>query len=389
MDNRTPTPIIVIAYNRPKSLARLLDSLARARYPSTDIPLIISIDKGDNNRNIFQIATEFNWLYGNKEVVYQKTNLGLRNHVLQCGNKSLEYGSAIILEDDLYVSSYFYYYTLQSLNFSLDKSYIGGVSLYNHQYNVHVGSNFQAVDDGYDNWYFQFASSWGQAYTDTQWSDFMAWYETQGILKPNKNIPQNVINWSNKSWLKYNIAYLIEKEKYFLYPKISLTTNFSDKGTHANQDSTAYQVSLLDCRENKDYHFSELVESLAVYDAFFENMRILSAIGLEQRDVCVDLYGYKPTNEENYILTSKILNYKIIKTFGRCLKPMDNNIFQEIEGADFFLYDTSKVLHNRFSKNRVRKIIYNIKAISYWDTLFLLLDLTKTKLYGLFKKLGR
>ena len=388
MDNRTPTPIIVIAYNRPKSLARLLDSLARARYPSTDIPLIISIDKGDNNQNILQIATEFNWLYGNKEVVYQKTNLGLRNHVLQCGNKSLEYGSAIILEDDLYVSPYFYYYTLQSLNFSLDKSYIGGVSLYNHQYNVHVGSNFQAVDDGYDNWYFQFASSWGQAYTDTQWSDFRAWYERQGVLKTNKSIPQNVINWSDKSWLKYNIAYLIEKDKYFLYPKISLTTNFSDKGTHANQDSTAYQVSLLRSAEDKKYRFSRLDESLAIYDAFFENIGIPSFLGLERRDVCVDLYGYKPTNGENYILTSKILNYKIIKTFGRCLKPMDNNIFQEIEGADFFLYETAKEEQNEFSKNKLRKIIYDIKLISFNDSLILVLDLTKKRVFGLLKKLG-
>ena len=38
-------PIVVVAYNRPKSLSRLLKSLSNANYFSNNIDLIISIEK--------------------------------------------------------------------------------------------------------------------------------------------------------------------------------------------------------------------------------------------------------------------------------------------------------------------------------------------------------
>ena len=386
MNSNTPTPIIIIAYNRPKSLSRLLDSLSKANYPFIDIPLIISIDKGDNNQSVLRIGEDFQWRHGKKTVIYLENNLGLRKHVLQCGNMVLQYGSIIILEDDLYVSPCFYEYSVKALNFSKNKHYIGGVSLYNHQLNVHVKQNFQALDDGYDNWYFQFASSWGQAYTKTQWSDFIAWYKLQGRLEAETTVPKNVTNWSDKSWLKYNIAYLIKENKYFIYPKISLTTNFSDKGTHAGKDSTAYQVSILNRQKQVDFRFSELNESLAVYDAFFENTKLSSVLGLRPSDIIIDLYGYKAQFDRNFVLTSKIFNFKVLKTYGRCLKPLDNNIFRQIEGKDFFLYDTTKVEGNHHKNNRLRKITYNIKFISLIDTAYLLLNKLNNKFLNLIKK---
>ena len=57
-----------------------------------------------------------------------------------------------------------------AMEFSVNKKYIGGISLYNHELNVHTKENFKALDDGYDNWYFQFASSWGQAWSKANWT---------------------------------------------------------------------------------------------------------------------------------------------------------------------------------------------------------------------------
>lgn len=357
-------PIVVVAYNRPRSLTRLLNSLQKATYPHKDIDLIISIDKADDNEDVLDLAHAFHWDHGTKKVVYQENNLGLRKHILQCGGYSLDYGAVIVLEDDLYVSPNFYLFAEQALNFSSKESSIGGVSLYNHQLNVHTRENFSPHQDGYDNWYFQFASSWGQAWTKSQWSGFMDWYEEKPDIDNNQTVPSYVRSWSPKSWLKYNIAYLVEQDKYFFYPKISLTTNFSDAGTHVGNDSTIYQVPL-DFGTQREFKFSTLKGSNAVYDAYYENKNLHEMLGLNSNDLCVDLYGYKPLRGQKHLLTSRVLNYKVIQAFGKSLKPQDDNIYQSIEGRELFLYDTSTEVLNSNTLDFERKLTYNFKQISY------------------------
>ncbi len=357
-------PIVVVAYNRPRSLTRLLNSLQRATYPHQDIDLIISIDKADDNKDVLDLAHAFQWDHGTKKVVYQENNLGLRKHILQCGGYSLDYGAVIVLEDDLYVSPNFYLFAEQALKFSSKEPFIGGVSLYNHQLNVHTRENFSPHQDGYDNWYFQFASSWGQAWTKDQWSGFMDWYDKNPDIDNNQNVPSYVRSWSPKSWLKYNIAYLVEQDFYFLYPKISLTTNFSDAGTHVGNDSTIYQVPL-DFGAQREFKFSTLKGSNAVYDAYYENKNLHEILGLNSAELCVDLYGYKPLRGQKYLLTSRVMNYKLIQSFSKSLKPQDDNIYQSIEGRELFLYDASTEAQNPNTLDFERKLAYNFKQIPY------------------------
>ncbi|GGW40888.1 glycosyltransferase [Arenibacter certesii] len=384
--NSQSLPIVVIAYNRPRSLRRLLDSLSKATYPDRNVPLIISIDHSDTNKEVLQIATDFEWLFGIKTVVYSDVNLGLRKHVLKCGNYATEYGNVILLEDDLYVSPCFYEYTLKALEFTKGKEYIGGVSLYNHQFNVHKVVNFTAIDDGFDNWYFQFASSWGQAWSKTHWEEFYTWYKNQGVLPPNPETPDNVTAWSEKSWLKYYIVYLIEKNKFFLYPKVSLTTNFSDQGTHAVKDSSTYQVSLLHYAA-KNFNFSKLEESNSTYDAFFENLKLHKLLELNKHELCVDLNGYRKVYNKRYILTTQILNFEIVKSYGKALKPIDANIIANIPGNEIFLYDSSKTVTNIITIDKLQNILYNIKYISYRDALYLFVSMTKMKISSVINKL--
>ncbi|MAU25989.1 MAG: family 2 glycosyl transferase [Muricauda sp.] len=374
--------IVIVAFNRPRSLQRLLGSLQRAYYPDNEIPLVISIDRGVDNKGVLDIAKDFDWQYGTKRVIYQETNLGLRNHVLKCGDLTNDFGAIIMLEDDLFLSPNFYYYSLQALEFSIGKPQIAGVSLYNHQLNVHNNKNFQPIEDGYDNWYFQFASSWGQAWDRRQWNEFRQWYGNRPSIDENKNIPRYVRSWSEKSWLKYFIAFLILKDRYFIYPKISLTTNFSDAGTHVGEDSTVFQLPLLYAL-NKDYHFSTLYESTAVYDAFYENVGLSKVLQLPEKELCIDLYGYKDKPNPNqlcFMLTTQKLNHRIIKKFGCSLKPIEANIFQDIAGDDIYLYDLRAEDRSHSKKEeRYRKIVYNFKLITLGEALVVLSHLLKGK----------
>ncbi|MER3318206.1 MAG: glycosyltransferase [Allomuricauda sp.] len=381
-------PIVVVAYNRPRSLARLLSSLHSAKYPHDYIDLIISIDKADDNQQVLDLAYDFQWEHGTKKVVYQEINLGLRKHILKCGNYSLEYGAVIVLEDDLYVSPNFYLFAEQALNFSKKETEIGGVSLYNHQLNVHTRENFLPHQDGYDNWYFQFASSWGQAWTKDQWTGFMDWYKEEPDIDNNQKVPSYVRSWSSKSWLKYNIAYLVEKDRYFLYPKISLTTNFSDAGTHIGNDSTIYQVPL-DFGKQKEYSFSSVVNSHSVYDAYYENKNLHQILGLENDELCVDLFGYKPLHGQKYLLSSKVLDFKVIQSFGKSLKPHEDNVLQSIEGKELFLYDTSIKAKNPIVPNFERKIAYNYKQIPFKWTKTLFLVQSRQKFNNIIKRLTK
>ena len=156
MANMIKPAIIVIAYNREASLKRLLTSLNNAIYESDDITLIISIDKSDNEK-VYKTADEFDWKHGIKKTILSDENLGLKKHVLKCGDYVYEYENIIVLEDDLYVSKNFYSYACQALEFSMDKQEIEGVSLYNHELNVHVREPFKAIDDGEENYYMQSA----------------------------------------------------------------------------------------------------------------------------------------------------------------------------------------------------------------------------------------
>ena len=358
--------IVVIAYNRDASLRRLLKSLNDANYDSDDVMLVISIDKSEDTK-VPAVASAFDWKHGEKRVILREERMGLKNHVLVCGDLVSEYGHIIVLEDDLFVSKDFYSYTCAALLHSEKDARIAGISLYNHQLNVHVREPFEAIDDGFDNYYMQFAQSWGQAYSKEQWQGFKSWYESNSS-KPVEadNVPLNVSSWSDKSWLKYYIKYIIEEDKYFIYPRVSYTTNFGDEGTHAKGSVSDLQVSLAS-KKSRDFCFSNLDDSDAVYDAFFENNRLekvlLKLLNIEKERITIDLYGYKNDQKKGYVVSSKALPYKVVKSFGRMLRPIDANIINDIEGNDFFVFDT-KVAASLPNINKATRVLYNYKALN-------------------------
>ncbi len=360
------TAIVVIAYNRVKPLKRLLNSLLMAEYPkSGSIPLIISIDKSDNT-DVIKTAGEFEWTHGEKRTAIHEERLGLKKHVLECGDYSREYGSVILLEDDLFVMRDFYNFAISALEHTKDDEKTGGVSLYNHCLNVHSREDFSAIDDGFDNYYMQFASSWGQAYTKKQWEGFRNWLKDKDGLY-GEEIPENVRSWSESSWLKYNIAYLIEKNMFFLYPRSSMTTNFMSKGEHSGSESFDLQVPL-GYYSRKNYRFSTSDNSSSMYDAFFENIQLKELVSerlsIEKKELVTDLYGLRGKIQgKRYLLSSASLPYRILRSYGRSLRPIDSNIIYDIDGESFFLYDTEKK-EPAPKLVKAERSLYNYRALS-------------------------
>lgn len=336
--------IVVLAYNRPKSLLRLLECLRISNYNSQLVTLIISIDYQEsvNHEKVLKIAESFVWDNGEKIVLCKNENLGLKKHVLACGDLSYTYGSIIMLEDDILVSPNFYFYAQQALLYYNDDSRIGGVSLYRHRKNFCNRLSFELIGErDTDVFFLQIASSWGQAWTKEQWDSFKEWHNKGQVLNEADRIPSEIINWPSSSWLKLFIKYLVDTNKYFVYPKVSLSTNFGDSGTHNKISNSSYQVPL-DISENINYKFVPLEEAINVYDAYFEIdperlKRLIPA--LDGRNFIVDIYGRKDLNkfnEEFAISSKRIAKQNVVSSYGMNLKPLCLNLVLNNEGEEIF-----------------------------------------------------
>ncbi len=360
--------IVVVTYNRPVSLNRLLSFLSRAVFGTADINLVISIDYQSSQMHdeVVKIAKDFDWKYGFKKIIEHKKNLGLKEHVLRCGDLSEEYGAVIMLEDDIVISPYFYNYAVQAINVYNEDINIAGISLYGSEWSQVASRSFCPAQNGSDIYFFQHAQSWGQIWCYKMWREFKEWYFTHKDLKIDRNIPDNVRNWSNKSWLKYHIWYCVEKNKYFVYPYVSLSTNFSDLGEHLKGNLTYFQVPLL-AGEKAGYNMPKFNLNSVRYDIFFEREGLGVFLDIEDNELCIDLYGVKKNRQKKrYWLTSTIANFKIVKSFALQLRPHELNIIFGIEGSEIFLYDTHVAVENQAIKVdclKAKRTLYDIREV--------------------------
>ena len=365
LQNKEKIAIVAVGYNRIESLKRLFSSLLYAKYPNSDIPLYISID-ASGVKEVYDYVNDFKWPYGEKYVNIQKERLGLRNHIIQCGNLTQYFKAIILLEDDIFVSEYFYNYVLEAVSFYYDEDRIGGISLYRNEMRGNLP--ICSLQDGSDSFLKQSVASWGECWTDKQWLGFKKWYNNhRDDDLASIDMPNHIKKWK-KAWSKFYIAYLIETNKFFVFPSVSHTTCFSEAGENGSYSSTIGQVSLLS--GHKQYHFRTF-ETLTQYDIYGTNKDVYKWLGLFE-DICVDFYGENPNNKnKRFILTPYQLPYKVVKSYGLSLFPIELNIKYDISGEGIYLYDTSLTIkNNKLTKKAPVSIAYyylknfNIKLLA-------------------------
>ena len=358
--------ICIIAYNRIDSLKRVLTSLEQSYYDES-VTLIISIDKS-NTTQVEDFAKQYHWKQGEKRVITHPENLGLRKHVLKCGDLLQEYDALIVLEDDVSVAPSFFHYAKQCVKKYADDDNIAGISLYNFPLNYQNQLPFYPLHSDSDVYLMQCAQSWGQVWMKKQWFAFKEWYynnsEEFGELA---HLPKAICIWPKSSWLKYHTRYCIENNKYFVYPYISLSTNNADAGTHYSKKTTLYQSQLFYGKKNT-YNLNPTI----YYDGFFENEILNKTLGIPKEDLCIDFYCEKSNRlKKRYWLTRLQLPYKILKSFSLSLKPFEWNVINDINGYELYLYDTNSIenkvfiptkqLFNLYMYNKDLSLIYTLK----------------------------
>jgi hypothetical protein len=302
-------PVIVIpCFNKLNSLKRLVKSLLDAKY-SKNVKLIFSVDYS-RNKQVCDFVNEFEWPYGEKIVFKHERNIGLRENILFCGSLTRRYGSVIILEDDSYVSHYFYDYACKAMYFYENDRDIAGISLYGYEYSEILNEKFYPLINGCGTYFMQWASSRGQLWTLKHWECFQNWYECNKDSSLSCfNIHDSVISWPESSWKKYFIAYVVDSDKYFVYPYVSLVTNCGDAGIHRDGDFVVdTQVSIPLYNYAPKYNFAKYEKYTSIkYDSFFQPMRsMLNDVSiLEGYDFDIDLSGSKNINNiiKSHVLT--------------------------------------------------------------------------------------
>lgn len=333
--------IIIPAYKRDKSLLRLLHSINEANFSDQDIRVIISVD-GDPNPDVISVAKNFSFKSGTVEVIEHDKNLGLYRHILECADYSAKYESVLILEDDLVVGPAFYEYAQRALSYYDENESISGIALYSQRFNETALLPFEPLNSEWPVYFMQLGCSWGQAWTKRQWNDFKNWHlQTSSNATLDKpEIPKNIQKWAESSWKKHYNHYLIEQNKYMVYPYNSFTTNCTDSvGSHMKYLLNTFQVPLNMSESLGDgFQFSEFNENSIRYDSFMESKsKMLERwFGLPLEEVEVDLYGSKPVEvlqKKKYAVTVKE-GENPIRSFPLSFRPIELNLKYETHHKD-------------------------------------------------------
>lgn len=330
--NKNKIAVVVVGYNRLEPIKRLLKSLSIAHY-DTDVPLVISID-ASGYQPLYDFVQAFEWKNGDKYVLIKEQRLGLRDHILSCGDLTKYFKAVVILEDDIFVSEYFYDYVQQAVDYYDSDDRISGISLYHPCMDRNLPIDY--VADGNDVFVYQNVESWGQCWTARMWDEFRKWYnDTSAHDFTNVNMPSFMKAWK-KAWSKFYMAFQIETGRYFIYPNVSLTTCFSEAGEHGNTSNIGQSVLL---SGEKKYTFRPFDE-LTCYDIYGTNRDVYKWVGLTNNELCVDFNGtHDNTNNCRYILSPYSYPYKIIKEYALSMRPIELNVKYQLEGKGLFLYD--------------------------------------------------
>ena len=335
--------IVAIAFNRHRSFTRLLRSLSAAKYPD-QTTLVISID-GCGAADVLDIAKGYKWPFGEKKIIQHEDNLGADEHILSCGDLTEEYGSIIILEDDIVVSPYFYDFAASALEFYANDSRVAEVALYSPLIHLWTGKPFVPLADRSDIYFVQTGHSWGQMWTQPKWSAFRDWLNVKYDGKFDLPcLPGELSVWPD-TWDKKLMKYVAENDLYAVIPRVAYCTNFCDAGAHYDRRTNSSQVPLV--VGHRPASFALLKESRAVYDSFYEiEPRILADAHpkLAEHEFSVDLYGNKDPAKISapYMLTTQAARSRVL-SFGLQMRPREANVLFGIQGKDIALAKTEDV----------------------------------------------
>ncbi|XP_053391812.1 uncharacterized protein LOC128554569 [Mercenaria mercenaria] len=251
IDKKYDLRVIVIVYDRAHSLLRLLKSLNHAEYFSDLIKVEVWIDrseKGTINETTLNTARNFLFKHGDYDVICHKYHVGIYGQWFTTWKPQLNSSEiAVILEDDLTVSKYFWKY-LKLVHKKYDKHRdINGYSLQGitTTFDVKNPHILQRPTSEYV-YLYPVVGAWGFSPNKSNWKLFIDWYMFGDAKSTVPYVPGHLATYwfknhqrkgiSNTMWEMWHIYYALKHNEYTLYCNYpnhtGLTTNWREKGLH-------------------------------------------------------------------------------------------------------------------------------------------------------------
>jgi len=330
--------IVVAAYNRPDELQQLCTSLNRADIPS-QTPIVFSIDgEGEHQDAVIGVAQQFDWDKGPKEVRVH-AHLGLVDHFHLCGDLTEEFGSVIVLEDDLIVAPSFHLWASAALGATSHDDRIAGVSLATPFFDGYRHLPFEPVLDGSDGVYLQVPWYDGMAWNRRMWADYRSAPST-----PDTPLHAALTGLDEDEWFPDAMRYLIATDRFYLMPRNAHATNSGAAGAHFDEATNWFQVPLT-MRSPSSFIIAALDDALAVYDDHMElDVGALKRLvpELSEMDLTVDLLAVR---NQTSITTEMVVTSRNVRSskqaWGADLHPLVANLVHNVPGDAIHLARTA------------------------------------------------
>lgn len=250
MNKNQYAPIALFVYNRPVHTAMVIESLLK-NTESKETHLIIFSDASKDSYSedaVKKVREIISDLKGFKtiKIVNRKNNFGLSRSIISGVSEVIsEYGSVIVIEDDLVVSPYFLEYMNAGLTLYRDEKRVGSI----HGYTYPVQSTLP------DTFFLRGGDCWGWATWERAWirinldgDALMRSLEQRGLEKifnldgsyPYSKMLKNQIRGFNDSWAIRWHASLFLENMLTLYPGKSLVLNIGHDGSGIHSAKTSY-----------------------------------------------------------------------------------------------------------------------------------------------------
>ncbi|KAI9494247.1 hypothetical protein BDB00DRAFT_819412 [Zychaea mexicana] len=257
--NDIDVDIVVITDRRPHSLSRLLQSASRAHYLGDAVNLKIHLEQS-SDRVTRMLVNGFRWQHGQKTMRHRIRKGGLMPAIVESWYPSSDHNYAVLLEDDIEVSPYYYVwakYSILQYRYSdashEARQFMYGISLYSPRHLELLPQGRRpfdpvtAIGDDYDTrvpYLTQVPCSWGAVYFPEHWREFHGYLTSrmedlrQDQLL-NITVPGSRSERWKKSWKKYFIELVYLRSYVMLYPNFqmfeSFSTNHLEFGTHVKK----------------------------------------------------------------------------------------------------------------------------------------------------------
>lgn len=225
--------VVVITYNRAKSLLRLLNSLHEANYDSDSVKLEVWIDRsqtGEVDNLTLDIAKNFSFRHGLYEIKVRGKHAGIYGQWMTSWTPQIDSSEiAVILEDDLTLSPHFYRY-LKVVHKRYDSApNINGYALQGYSIKHHVNDN--SVLEGPEDslvYLYPVIGTWGFSPVTKKWTRFLRWFYSSHVQSyVNPFVPNNIASYwyimfqrqgkDDSMWEMWHIYYSWIRKEYTLY----------------------------------------------------------------------------------------------------------------------------------------------------------------------------